>query len=364
MTKIIFLVVLLQTVLASQNWHDVRLKANLNTAKGSELIQLPWITEDMALAIVRFRREYGEYNTVDELELAFAKARLNVDLDTLKKNLRLYCVSKGEWNLKLANNWHDLYPYQLQIYTFDSKGTLALVFLPEGGNMLIGCGSADDEKVIDEVKKVLVRRSKGRIKKPIIDWLIIPDLKPTSYGNLKKVLKEFRVKRVYTLDYGKVPAEKATISLLKMIKTLEDNRVKPIVFEAGTKIDFLQQKYHVVIDVIYPRWEVNEDTASMFYLRYGEHSFLFAGDMGKGDLLDIFKGGYSERLRRIYTPLRYIYTISDEARDMFEQVYVGNVIYSAKGKGVFCSDGVLCYIGDPTKSPPPKKSPYKFVGRR
>jgi hypothetical protein len=119
------------------------------------------------------------------------------------------------------------------------------------------------------------------------------------------------------------------------------------------------QRYIVVIDVIYPRLDVNEKTSSMFFLRYGEHSFLFAGELNRRDYLDIFRPGYSDRLVRLYSPCVYAY-VPKSGLDEFFLVRLG-VRYTPANAGMFSSDGVLCYIGDPLKTPPPKKSPYKFV---
>jgi beta-lactamase superfamily II metal-dependent hydrolase len=349
-------ILLLFSLVFADNWHDVRLKANLNTVSMSELTRLPWVTSEMAEAIVKFRTKYGDFNVVDELCYAFDLAKITVDVETLKKNLRLYCVSPNEWASRVVFNYHDLYPYQLQVYTFDTKGILALITLPEGGNLLFGTGSVEDEKAVRQVKEILSRKRK--IKKPVIDWLILPDLKPSSCGNLEQVFKLFDVRRVYTINYGKIAANKASFSVLKAIKTIED-RIKPQIFDVGTKIDFLQQRYIVVIDVIYPRMDVNEETSSMFFLRYGEHSFLFAGELSRRDYLDIFKPGYSDRLVRLYSPCVYAY-VPKSGLDEFFLVRLG-VRYTPASAGVFSSDGVLCYIGDPLKSPPQKKSPYKFV---
>jgi len=350
------IILLLFNLAFADNWHDVRLRANLNTASISELTRLPWVTSEMAEAIVKFRTKYGDFNVVDDLYYAFDLAKITADVETLKKNLRLYCVSPNEWESRVALNYHDLYPYQLQVYTFDTKGILALITFPEGGNLLFGTGSVEDEKAVRQVKEILSRKRK--IKKPVIDWLILPDLKPSSCGNLEQVFKLFDVRRVYTINYGKIAPNKASFSVLKAIKTLED-RVRPQIFDVGTKIDFLQQRYIVVIDIIYPRLDVDEETSSMFFLRYGEHSFLFAGELSRRDFLDIFKPGYSDRLVRLYSPCVYAYVPKSGLNEFF-LVRLG-VRYTPASAGVFSSDGVLCYIGDPLKSPPPKKSPYKFV---
>lgn len=339
-----------------QNWYDIRLSVNLNTANRQELLKLPWVTEKIADAILDYRLRYGGFVTREELLFAFEQAGLDVDYAVLNNNLRLYCVSEKEWLSKVATNWHNLYPYQLQVYTYDTKGILALILLPEGGQVLFGTGAVEDEKVLKQVKKQI----KKLVKKPIIDWLILPDLSPLTCGNLDKVLSEFDVRRIYCPDYKQISPQKAPHGVLMVMTILDKYRVRPFVLDKDTKIDFLQDKYVVMIDVIYPRGKVDAETSSFFVLKYGNHYFWFVGNLGKGGYLDIFgKPGVVERLLRLYSPCVFLYNFKSLPRITLDKI---NPVYVPTSAGVISSDGVLCYIGDPKKSPPKPVSQFRFVG--
>lgn len=163
---------------------------------------------------------------------------------------------------------------KLRVYFLDvGQGDSALIRYPTGEHLLIDTGK--DSKVFRSLDKSLPWYNKT------IDYVLLTHGDLDHVGAMMDVLDRYKVKKVFVSEFfGKIEVEQEILERLKKENAIVEVLKQGDVLTFGTQIQNSLKIIHPDSNcfVVYK----NENDCSLVgVLAYGEHTFLFTGDIGK-----------------------------------------------------------------------------------
>ncbi len=157
-----------------------------------------------------------------------------------------------------------------------------IVELPNGENLLVDAGNNDDSATINEYLDSL-----GIDK---IDYAVGTHPHEDHIGSLDNIIYDFDVGTVY------MPLVTAdTKSYKDVVKALEANHIKVLAPEAGS---YMLDTDKLAIRFLAPqkkKYDGINDYSIVLRITYGDTSFLFMGDSGSENEMELLEKGYDVR---------------------------------------------------------------------
>lgn len=135
-----------------------------------------------------------------------------------------------------------------------------------GQNILIDTG---EENQYSKVEKVLKDK-----KISTINHFIITHPDSDHMGGADKIIDKFKVEKVYLSEFTK-----STNEYKELIKSLDDNKIKPIYPKSGDKLNLGAGVKATVLSPKNNKYEDSNASSIVLKLDYYENSFLFTGDI-------------------------------------------------------------------------------------
>lgn len=163
---------------------------------------------------------------------------------------------------------------KLRVYFLDvGQGDSALIRYPTGEHLLIDTGK--DSKVFRSLDKVLPWYNKT------IDYVLLTHGDLDHVGAMMDVLDRYQVKKVLVSEFfGKIEVEQEILERLKEEGAIVEILKQGDILVFGTQVQNSLKIIHPDSNC-FALYKNENDCSLVGLLSYGEHQFLFTGDIGK-----------------------------------------------------------------------------------
>lgn len=234
---------------------------NLFTAAKKELMKIPLINEERANKIIEeatfARTNVGDYKDMwddkkDKI-MIFTKALVgkwedtpSPDIDIIefllkRSGIKFYTVAPDYWQKHQAQYEWQMLPARMAMVA-SGKGVL-LIFLPQGGTILVDTGLAKPEETLFFIKEVF--RVLGYISpfiKNRIDWIILTQNGNNTKENLSAICKKNRVRQIVVLS----SQEQKKQELYDLVASVYGKKQAPVSYiHPGDNMDLLQDNANI-----------------------------------------------------------------------------------------------------------------------